>query len=84
MTSILAGLVCWIVGDGRSLGVRVPGGRRSFMRYVYRPAFYTLCCALAIFLAKKTVLEHVSVEKVEPFEFDPRLFPDNTPGESKT
>lgn len=27
--------------------------------------------------------QHVSLENVEPFEFDPRLFPDNTPIEAK-
>jgi hypothetical protein len=26
--------------------------------------------------------DHVALETVEPFEFDPRLFPDNTPIET--
>jgi hypothetical protein len=26
--------------------------------------------------------DHVTLEAVEPFEFDPRLFPDNTPVET--
>jgi len=30
----------------------------------------------------KSFWDHVSLESVEPFEFDPRLFPDETPAES--
>jgi RES domain-containing protein len=36
---------------------------------------------VVLFPQRKGFWEHVSLESVEPFQFDPRLFPENTPEE---
>jgi len=46
---------------------------------IARPSVIVPVWNVVLFPAGGGFWDHVALETVEPFEFDPRLFPDNTP-----